>query len=558
MRTTVTSDIWWKTAVVYCLDVQTFYDGDGDGMGDFAGLSQRVDYLAELGVTCLWLMPFYPTADLDDGYDITDFYSVDPRLGTVGDLVEFLRTARDRGLRVIADLVVNHTSADHPWFVSARSSRESPYRDWYIWRDTQPQDPGEVVFPGEQHSTWSHDEQTDAWYLHHFYRHQPTLNVANPAVRDEISRVMGFWMELGLAGFRVDAVPFLLDTVADARAEQQAAELPEPHEFLRQVRAFVARRRGDAVLLGEVNLPHAKAREYTGDGDELSMLFDFDTMQRTYLALARHDAQPLRDTLVERPELPASAQWATFLRNHDELTLDQLDDDERTEIFAAFGPQESMQIFGRGLRRRLPPMLGDLDRVRMAYSLLFSLPGTPTLFYGEEIGMGENLEVAGRMAVRTPMQWDPGPTGGFSARDDADLVRPVVQGDYSPEAGVNVVDQRNDEGSLLAWVRQLARHYRDCPELAWGEVQVIDLGVPAVLALRADWQGGTVVVVHNLGQQPVDCTVPLPGEPVGTTVVGLLDGRHATPVEHGTVPVRLGRYGTGWYRLARPGDRRLL
>jgi maltose alpha-D-glucosyltransferase/alpha-amylase len=484
---------------------------------------------------------------------------VDPALGTLGDLVEFLRVARDRGLRVIADLVVNHTSERHPWFESARSSRTSPYRDWYIWRDTPPEDPGEVVFPGEQQSIWSHDEATDSWYLHHFYDHQPSLNVANPAVRDEITRVMGFWMELGLSGFRVDAVPFLLNTVSDAQRTGLARDLAEPHDFLSNLRDFLVRRRGDAILLGEVNLPHPQARDFVGEDDELTMLFDFTTMQQAYLCLARQDARPLRHTLLQRPVLPDTAQWATFLRNHDELTLDQLSDAERDEVFAAFGPQEHMQIFGRGLRRRLPPMLDDPTRLRMAYSLLFSLPGTPTLFYGEEIGMGENLEVPGRMSVRTPMQWDAGPLGGFAPGEDASrLVRPLPQGPYAPSAGVNVVDQRNHGDSLLAWVRSLAGHYRDCPELAWGEVSLVDDVPDAVLALRADRDGGTVLVTHNLGDEPVDVRVPLPDEAAGTRVVGLLDGRDGQPVEDGGVSLQLERYGTAWYRVVRPDDRHLL
>jgi trehalose synthase len=560
MRATLTSDLWWKTAVVYCLDVQTFYDGDGDGMGDFRGLSERVDYLAELGVTCLWLMPFYPTADKDDGYDVTDFYGVDPRLGTGGDFVEFMRVARDRGLRVIADLVVNHTSVHHPWFESARSSRSSPYRDWFVWRDDPPEEPGQVVFPGEQESVWAHDDATDSWYLHHFYRHQPTLNVANPLVRQEISRIVGYWMELGLAGFRVDSVPFILDTVAEARTRADIADLPEPHEFLRNLTGFLSRRRGDAILLGEVNLPPDAAVRYFGSDDELTMVFDFSTMQACHLALARHDAGPLRATLRSRPQPPPTSQWAMFLRNHDELTLDQLSTPERHEVFEAFGPEERMQVFGRGLRRRVPPMLDDPDRVRMAYSLMFSLPGTPTLFYGEEIGMGENLDVPGRMSVRTPMQWDGSPTAGFSPVDDpARLVRPTTGGPFSPQAGVNVAEQRNDAASLLAWVQLLAHRYRDCPELAWGEVVVLDPPAASVLALRADWEDGTVVVAHNLADDAVDLDLPLPNEPPGTVAVDLLGAQRQEPLDgEDRLTFSLKAYGTRWYRIVRPGDRPLL
>lgn len=416
MRITATADLWWKTAVVYCLDVETYYDGNGDGIGDLAGLAQRIDHLADLGVTCLWLMPFYPTAERDDGYDITDFYGVDPRLGTHGDLLEMIRTANDRGIRVIADLVVNHTSAKHPWFRSARASKNSPYRDWYVWRaDPPPDTSGEVIFPDAENSIWTLDERTGEWYLHRFYKEQPDLNITNPAVRDEIARIVEFWLQLGLSGFRVDAVPFLIETMGTDAADQE--QMPDPHDVLRDLRRLLGRRTGDGILLGEVNLPFRDQLRFFGgkDADELTMMFDFIGMQNLYLALARGDAAPLRRALKRRPTLPSEAQWATFVRNHDELTLDKLTEDERQEVFAAFGPEEDMQLFGRGLRRRLPPMLdGDPRRVRMVYSLLFSLPGTPVLFYGEEIGMGENRDVPGRLAVRTPMQWSTGRSGGFS------------------------------------------------------------------------------------------------------------------------------------------------
>ncbi|MGH8939873.1 MAG: alpha-amylase family protein, partial [Actinomycetes bacterium] len=382
MKLTRTSDLWWKTAVIYCLDVETYADGNGDGHGDFRGLTQHIDHLATLGVTCVWLMPFFPTPDRDDGYDITDFYAVDQRLGTLGDFVEFVRTARDRGLRVIADLVVNHTSDKHPWFVEARSSRDNPKRDWYVWVDEPPSDgPTGIVFPDQETSLWEYDEQTGQHYLHRFYKHQPDLNVANPAVRDEIARVMGFWTELGMSGFRVDAVPFLIEV----SGQDDEDALPDPHDYLADLRAFLTRRNGEAVLLGEVNLPYQDIMSFFGSpegvGDQLTMCFDFITMQRMYLSLARADADPLVSALRERPEPPRDGHWATFVRNHDELTLDKLTESERQEVFDAFGPDPDMQLYGRGLRRRLPTMLGgDQRRIRMAYSLLFSLPGTPVLF----------------------------------------------------------------------------------------------------------------------------------------------------------------------------------
>src|SRR3954471_10784316 len=461
MRITDTADLWWKTAVVYCLDVETYMDWDGDGCGDFAGLAQRIEHLADLGVTCLWLMPFYPTGERDDGYDITDFYGVDPRLGSHGDLVEVIRTANDRGMRVIADLVVNHTSIKHPWFRAAERSKDSPYRDFYVWRSDPPPDTSaEVVFPDQESGIWTLSEPTGEWYLHRFYKEQPDLNVTNPKVRDELAKVMGFWLQLGLDGFRVDAVPFLLETAGVDAAE--AASFPDPHAYLRSLRALAGRRAEAAILLGEVNLPYDQQLQFFGgpDGAELAMQFDFITMTRLYLSLARADAGPVVEALTARPPMSTDSQWATFVRNHDELTLDKLSDSERQEVFAAFGPEERMQVYGRGLRRRLPPMLdGDPRRVRMVYSLLFSLPGTPVLFYGEEIGMGENLEAEGRMAVRTPMQWSPERGAGFTP-DREWIVRPLVSGRFGPER-VNVTAQRRDPHSLLNWFERLIRRRRE-------------------------------------------------------------------------------------------------
>lgn len=557
MKITETGDLWWKNAIVYCLDVETFLDWNGDGVGDFEGLGRRVDYLADIGVTCLWLMPFYPTAHRDDGYDITDYYAVDPRLGHLGDFVEFVRTARDRGMRVIVDLVVNHTSIEHPWFQQARSSLDNPYRDFYVWRSEPPPDTsGDVVFPDAEEGIWSRDDTTGEYYMHRFYKEQPDLNVANPLVRDEITKIIGFWLELGISGFRVDAVPFLIETRGIDRAAED--DMPEPHEFLRSLRRYMTRRTGDGLLLGEVNVPHDEQFRFFGgeDGDELTMLFDFIAMQKMYLSLAREDARPLVEALLDRPSGHPDSQWATFVRNHDELTLDKLTEDERQEVFAAFGPDPDMQLFGRGLRRRLPPMVGgDLGRMKMIYSLLFSLPGTPTLFYGEEIGMGENLAVEGRAAVRTPMQWTSGPNGGFSTTDDG-LPAPVVTGQFGPEH-VNVADQRRDPESLLQFITLLAHRYRESPELGWGSFEVLSQPHRQVLAHRSSWDEASMVAVHNLGPDPVRVALTLDDLPEGAFLVDLLaDGREDVD-DGGRVEVPLDGYGYRWLRVTWAGARRL-
>jgi trehalose synthase len=543
-----TGDLWWKNAIVYCLDAESYADSDGDGCGDLRGLIDRIDYLAGVGVTCLWLMPFYPSPNRDDGYDIVDFMGVDPRLGTPGDLVELVRTARDRGIRVIADLVVNHTSDQHPWFRSARSDPDSPFRDFYVWADERPDDPKmpQPVFPDQEDSVWSYDRAARQYYLHHFYRHQPDLNVANPEVRDAIAKIIGYWLAQGLSGFRIDAVPFLIETHGLSSMGGR-----DPHELLREMRSFGVRRAGDHALLGEVNLPPAEMRAYfgSGEGDELQMLFAFTVNQAIYLSFARGRAQPIRDALRALPEIPDSCQWAHFARNHDELTLDKLSEDERGEVFAAFGPDPDLQLFGRGLRRRLPTMLGnDADRIRLAYSLVFSLPGTPVLFYGEEIGMAENLDIPGRMSVRAPMQWSGSePNGGFSDADPSELRRPVVDDPaFAPEA-VNVADQRRDPDSLLNWIGRVIRTRRECHEIGWGAWEVLDAGDPALLAIRYEWNRRTLVALFNLGEAEASGTIALEGLDGDALEEVLGRGEHG-PRPGGGLEVRLPRYGYRWLR----------
>jgi maltose alpha-D-glucosyltransferase/alpha-amylase len=542
MSDKATSDLWWKNAVVYCVDVELFADANGDGVGDFPGLIGKIDYLAGLGVTCIWLMPFYPTPNKDNGYDISDLYGVDPRLGSLGDLVEFLRAARERGIRVIADLVVNHTSDQHPWFQSARADARSRWRDFYVWADQQPEGPPGVVFPDTEDSNWDYDEVAGKWFLHRFYSHMPDLNIANPQVRDEVSKVVGYWLELGMSGFRVDAAPFVIE-LAGTEAERGQ----DPHAFLRDLRAFLNRRRGDAILLAEANLPAKDQRRFFGDegGDEMHMLFNFFLNQHLFLALVRQDPAPIVAALQDQPSLPETNQWANFIKNHDELTLDRLSDAEREEVFAALAPDPEMRSFGRGIRRRVPTMLdGDRDRIELLYSLLFTLPGTPVLLYGEEIGLGDDQRVEGRGAVRVAMQWTSGHGAGFTAGDPA--VPLVTDGSFGPDR-VNVAEQRRDPQSLLNWMERAIRARKELPELGWGTLRVLETDQPAVLAHRCDWLGRGILVVHNLGRERVQVSVEL-GDDVQGRMAEVIADQAYEPVKPGR-PMALEGYGYRWLRL---------
>ncbi|TDD72787.1 alpha-amylase family protein [Actinomadura rubrisoli] len=549
---------WWKNSVFYCLNVKTFSDGNGDGWGDFPGLTQRLDYLKWLGVGCIWLMPFHPSEDRDDGYDITDYYAVDERLGTLGDFVAFVHEARAHGIRVIGDLVINHTSARHPWFLRSREGRDSPYRSWYVWVDEPPPGDGEpiAVFPHDDPSPWRYDDRTDQYYLHQFYRHQPDLNLANPEVRAEIERVVGFWLQLGLSGFRVDAAPHLM--LGTGRGGQTSA--CDVHAYIAELRSFVTSRCPDAILLGEVNRPYKEAARFlgrqSGTGDELTMCLDFEGMQQMHLALARRDPRLLTESILRRPVPPGTGRWASFVRNHDELVLDLLSEDERNAVFQAFGPDENMKYQGRGLRLRLPTMMrGDLRRIKMVYSLLFSLPATVVLLYGEEIGMGEDLEARGRLSVRCPMRWEPG--SGSDAASSAPPVKPVTQ-ERDPD-GVCVQAQRDDPDSLLSWIRLLIRLSREYTAFGGDDFLPLETAAAHALAHLRQHEGQNVLCLHNFSKEPAEAAVRLElGEREGpielTDLLHPGDSYQAEP--SGDAVVRLDAYQSRWLSVAE-GERHL-
>jgi maltose alpha-D-glucosyltransferase/alpha-amylase len=528
-------DLWYKDAILYELDVETFADSNGDGVGDFPGLMRRLDYLSALGVTCLWLNPFFPTPNRDDGYDISDFYNIDQRLGSLGDFVEFMHLARERGIRVLADLVVNHTSDQHPWFQAARQDPKSPYRDYYQWSKEEPKDRFEgVVFPGRQKETWTYDKVAGEWYFHRFYSFQPDLNIANPKVRDEIRKIMGFWIELGVSGFRVDAAPFLI-------------EQPHVDQELRELREFLSWRCGDAILLAEANVPLDRILFYFGDGTKMHMLFNFLANQYLFAALATDDARHLRDVYSQLPPLPPTGQWANFLRNHDECDLGRLPDDLRQKVYDRLGRDERATIFHRGLRRRVAPMLeNDERRIRLAHSLMFSLPGTPVLRYGDEIGMGDNLELQGRGSVRTPMQWSNRKSAGFSTADENQLVRPVINGGNYGYQKINVADQRRDLDSQLHWMQELVRVRKECPEIGRGAFSLLDSDDDAVLLHRFDWSQGTVIIAHNLADRPARFRVSVDD---GDQLVDLFGGQRFQELP-ANEPHELEPYGFRWLRLS--------
>jgi maltose alpha-D-glucosyltransferase/alpha-amylase len=539
-------DQWYKNVIFYCLDVETYADSNGDGIGDFPGLTSRLDYLAGLGVNCLWLLPFYPSPNRDDGYDISDYCAVDPRYGSMADFTEFMIEARERGIHVILDLVPNHTSNEHPWFQSARSDPDSPYRDYYVWREDDPGDTSdEVVFPGFQKGIWTYDDVAKAWYLHHFYDFQPDLNFTNPAVRDEFRKIMGLWMRQGVDGFRIDAAPFL-NTVADGEAGQR---FDRAHAYLEELRSFAAVRSGNTILLGEVDVSLSTIADYFGGGNELHSLFNFPLNRYLFLALQEESADPLHFALDELPTIPDTGEWVNFLRHHDELNLDRVTKAQRDQLFATFAPDERMRVYGRGIRRRLAPMLeNDQAWLRLAYSVLFSLPGAPLIFYGEEIGMGENLDLPERLSVRTPMPWTAYGNGGFSTAPPERYVRPLAYDDVYGFQQISVGSARAQPDSLLNWMASLMRVRKECSEIGAGTYSVVNTGTDAVFGLRHDMPDSTIVVFNNLSRSRRTVTVDMNDLEIATAT-DLFTDRVYKPIEPNTRRFRIEGLGYRWIRL---------
>ncbi|HEX2535202.1 MAG TPA: alpha-amylase family protein [Chitinophagaceae bacterium] len=529
--------LWYKNALFYSLDVDTFLDANGDGTGDFHGLCDRLEYIADLGCTCLWLLPFYPSPNRDNGYDVKDYFGIDSRLGTMDDFRAFIRKARELDIRILIDLVVNHTSVEHPWFQEARRDRNAPYRDYYVWSDEPlAYEKEHLMLTGEEDTMWTYDPVAGQYYLHRFYKEQPDLNIACPAVRDEIRRIIEFWLKEGVSGFRIDAAEMLIEPYGI-----RGAEVKELETFLDELRDYVAGINPEAMLLAETNSAPDQMKVYMNGRTRMHMVFNFFVNQYLFLSLATESGEPLARALEQLPEPHPDNQYLNFLRHHDELSLKLLNKGEREAVFQAFAPDEEMRIFDRGIRRRLASMLGnDRQRIEFTYSLLLSLPGTPLIRYGEELGMGEDLSLPGRNSVRTPMQWSAGANGGFSAAPPEKLVRPPIREGREGFPTLNAAQAEADPSSLLHWMRSAIRQRKKAALIGTGRFRLLPAPKPSVLLFCYEQEGQRLLCLHNFSGVPVQ--LPFPSESQGTPALLLQD----TESEINGNEIHLGPYGYLW------------
>ncbi|EHJ49170.1 trehalose synthase [Solidesulfovibrio carbinoliphilus subsp. oakridgensis] len=539
--------LWYKDAVIYEVHVKAFMDGNGDGIGDFAGLTSRLDYLANLGVDTLWLLPFYPSPLRDDGYDIADYYGIHPHYGTLRDFKDFLREAHDRGLKVITELVVNHTSDQHPWFKRSRVAPPGdPWRDYYVWSKTPDKyRQARIIFKDFEHSNWTFDQEAGAYYWHRFYSHQPDLNYDNPRVRKDITKVMDFWLSLGVDGLRLDAVPYLYE-----RRGTNCENLPETHGFLKKLRAHVDTRFKNRMLLAEANQWPEDAVAYFGDGDECHMAYHFPIMPRIYMALMMEDRFPILDIMEQTPAIAPTCQWAMFLRNHDELTLEMVSDEERDYMYKVYATDRQARI-NLGIRRRLAPLMqGSRRRMELINFLLLSFPGTPIIYYGDEIGMGDNFHLGDRDGVRTPMQWSPDKNAGFSSANPQNLYLPAVIDPQYHYLAVNVENQEANLSSFLWWMRRMIALRRRLPVMGRGDMVFLNAENSKVLAFTRSYEGEVILVVVNLSRFSQMAAIDLAAF-AGITPVDAFSGTRFPPVTAAPYVLPLSRHDYYWLRLAR-------
>jgi len=536
--------VWYRDAVIYQVHVRAFQDSNGDGIGDFIGLTQRLDYLEQLGIDTLWLMPFFPSPLRDDGYDIADYYSVHPSYGTLDDFKAFLNAAHQRNIRVVVELVLNHTSDQHPWFQESRKSLDNPRRDWYVWSDTDTRYRGvRIIFVDTELSNWAWDPVSKSYYWHRFFSHQPDLNFDNPAVREEIWNVMKFWLEMGVDGFRLDAVPYLVE-----REGTSCENLPATHGVLKELRAKLDQQFPGKMLLAEANQWPADLIPYFGNGDEFHMAFHFPLMPRMFMGVRLEDRKPITEILQQTPPIPDGCQWCLFLRNHDELTLEMVTDLERDYMYDEYARDRSMRL-NVGIRRRLAPLLeNDRRRIELMNGLLMSLPGTPIIYYGDEIGMGDNVHLGDRNGVRTPMQWDGSWNADFSAADPENLYSALILNPVYGYQVVNVASQQRSPHSLLSWMRRLIQVRKSNPVFGRGSIEFLYPGNHRVLAFLRQLGNETVLAVNNLSSAAQAVELDL-SRCKGNILIEMF-GRNLFP-RVGDLPylLTLGPYQFYWFRL---------
>jgi maltose alpha-D-glucosyltransferase/alpha-amylase len=539
--------LWFKTAVFYEIHVRGFFDANGDGSGDLRGIVEKLDYLQWLGIDCIWLLPMYASPLRDGGYDISDYFAIHPDYGTVEDFREFVDAAHQRGLRVIADLVVNHTSSEHAWFEESRSDASSEKRDWYVWSDTDERyRDARVIFVDTESSNWTWDQHASSYYWHRFFGHQPDLNYDNPEVQEAMLNVLRFWLDLGIDGFRLDAVPYLYE-----REGTSCENLPETHEYLKRLRREIDARYPDRVLLAEANQWPEDVVAYFGDGDECHMCFHFPVMPRMFMAARREEAKPILEILDRTPPIPENCQWGLFLRNHDELTLEMVTDEERDYMYAEYAKDPRMRL-NLGIRRRLAPLLDNgRDDIELLHAILFSLPGSPVLYYGDEIGMGDNVYLGDRDGVRTPMQWTMDRNGGFSRADFAQLYLPPLMDPVYGYQAINVDAALRTPTSFLRWLQRFIALRKEHPVFGVGTYEPLEPDNPRIFAHVRRYEEDIVLCVHNLARSAQAVELDL-SRFAGMVPEEML-GRSRFPAI-GELPylLTLGPRGFFWFQLRAP------
>ncbi len=535
---------WYKDAVIYQLYVRGFSDSTKDGNGDLRGLIERLDYLQDLGVNCIWLTPLFDSPLRDDGYDVSDFRSIHPSLGTVADFEALTETSHARGIRIIADLVINHTSDQHPWFREARRDPHSPYREYYVWsdRDDRYRDAG-IIFSDTEHSNWTWDHVARQYYWHRFFSHQPDLNYDNPEVQREMLDVMCFWLDRGIDGFRVDAVPYLFE-----REGTPCENLPETHRFCREMRRLVDERYPGTMLLAEANQWPSDLVSYFGEGDEFHMAFNFPLMPRIFSAIRREESRPIVEIIESLPPIPPSCQWALFLRNHDELTLQMVTDAERDYLYTEYARDPRMRL-NKGIRRRLAPLVeNDRRQILLLHSLLLTLPGSPILYYGDEIGMGDNIYLGDRNSVRTPMQWTGDRNAGFSAADPSQLYQPLIMDPVYHYQAINVEAQLRSPSSLLHVLRRMIHVRQMHPLFGRGAMKFVECANPHVVSYIREFEGQTALIVNSLSKSAQPFSLRLSAY-AGTVPVEMLGEQPFPEIGKDPYFLSLGPYGFFWFLL---------